>query len=117
MQPIKTCEILEDFIPDARTKAAISNIAKKKESATILTGILGNSIFLTIFFQSKPLEVGYNIYNTDWDLWANAMARTPSILRRAIETEAMNQWQHYQLEYDRKHIIFWTHIYDGCKIH
>lgn len=112
---MQTCEILQNFTPDARSKRALQVIASRKEAATALAVTLGGSVFYSIFFKASAVEVSYNIYNTDWELWGHAMNQVPKILRRAIRTDALLMWEYYQLNYDRNHAIFWQNIYGGCR--
>lgn len=112
---MQTCEILQNFTPDSRSRKALQLIAARKEAATALAVILGSSVFYSIFFKASAVEVSYNIYNTDWELWGHAMNQIPKILRRAIQTDALLMWEHYQLNYDRNHAIFWQNIYGGCR--
>ena len=66
---MQTCEILQNFTPDSRSKKVLQLIAARKEAATALAVILGSSVFYSIFFKASAAEVTYNIYNTDWELW------------------------------------------------
>lgn len=112
---MQTCEILQNFTPDSRSKKTLQAIAARKEAASALAVILGSSVFYSIFFKSSTVEVSYNVYNTDWALWGHAMNQTPKILRKSIQTEALLMWEHYQRNYDRNHAIFWQNIYGGCR--
>lgn len=114
---IKTCEIIQNFTPDARSRKTLQVIAARKEAATALAVILGNSVFYSIFFKASSAEAAYNITNTDWELWAHAMNQIPKILKRSIESDALAMWEHYQFNYNREHIIFWKNFHGGCSAH
>lgn len=114
---MKTCETIQNFSPDDKSRKALEVIASRKEAATALAFILGNSVFYSIFFRSSAVETAYNITNNDWELWAHAMNQVPKILKRSIQGDALAMWEHYQLNYNRDHIIFWQNIHGGCVAH
>lgn len=56
----------------------------------------------------------YNISQTDWIAWATTIQKLPSITRRVIEKETELMLLHYELNYDRQHIVFWRNFLEGC---
>lgn len=77
-----------------------------------LAGVISIGVFSNIFTKSNA---AYNITQTDWILYSDAMRAIPIITKRAIEKEVENMIIHFQLNYDRKQLNFWKGIYNGCK--
>lgn len=126
------------FIPDLKTQQALRTIASKQEIGRLLAPLLTSAVLVNLFsgalIKGSPSfntftnavrvteEVAgsavtgsaYNISQTDWMAWANAMQALPKITRRAIEKEAELMLAHYQLNYDHKHAIFWRNFLNGC---
>lgn len=111
---MRVCTPLEDFSPDARTQAELAQIAKMQEAKTLLPALLAGSQFLLIFFKADVAQASYNISQTDWNILAQAMKKSPDIITVAIQKRAEANWAHYQLHYDRKHIIFWRNLIENC---
>lgn len=109
------CETIYGLALDKKSLEAIERIKKKRIYGNALAGVISIGVFSNIFTRSNAPQAAYNITQTDWSLYANAMKAVPIITRRAIEKEVEHMIVHYQPHYDRKQLKFWERIYSGCK--
>ncbi len=103
---------------DAESDAAIERLRKKTQFGRILSSILTAGAFNSIFTQSRAPVAGYNITQTDWQLYAEAINAIPTLAKRAIRQEIDMMLLHYQMpgNYDHNHVEFWRGLKNGCQL-
>lgn len=111
------CEPIAGLKLDQKSLDAIERLNKKSKLEKILAGAVTAGVFNSIFTKSKAPVVGYNITQTDWSLYAEAMAAVPEITRYAIKQEIDMLLLHYSRpgNYDYKHVQFWRGVKNGCQ--
>lgn len=102
---------------DKESLEAIERIKRHTNVANALGVALSAGVFNAIFTKSKPPLVGYNIVQTDWDLYAQALSALPVIAKNRIRQEINLMLVHYQMpgNYDHKHVQFWKGMKNGCQ--
>ncbi|MCF6244149.1 MAG: hypothetical protein L3J43_03880 [Sulfurovum sp.] len=100
---------------DDYSKKALKRIAEKEKFGKLLAGAISLGIFNSIFTKSGPKTAMYNITQTDWELYANAVKSTSIITEAAIRKEMQFAFLHYQSPYNHKLATFWKGLLDGCK--
>lgn len=103
---------------DARSEAAIERIREKTQLGKVLSGALTAGVFSSIFTKNKAPVAGYNITQTDWQLYAEAINAVPTLTKRAIRQEIEIMLVHYQMpgNYDHNHVEFWRGLKNGCQL-
>ncbi len=109
------CEPIQGLVLDKESLDTIERIRKKQIFGDALAGVISIGVFLNIFTRSSSAQVSYNITQTDWILYSDAMNAVPIITKRAVEKDVEDMIVHFQLNYDRKQLKFWEGIYNGCK--
>ena len=108
------CPTIEGLGFDARSREGLTKIRKIRELSQVLATSISLGVFLNIFAGSNTAESAYNIYSTDWQLFAQAMIAVPAIQRRAIYNEAaMQAFDHMN---QRRQHLFWKAVANGCQI-
>lgn len=82
----------------------------KALSAAVATGVVSN-----IFTKNTVPVTTFNIYQTDWSLFATAVRSIPDITARAIQKDINRMVLHYKMPHNEKHLAFWEGIKYGCK--
>lgn len=101
---------------DNESKAALKRIKDKRNLANALSAVLTVGVFNSIFTKSSAPQAAYNITQTDWNLYSEAMAALPKIQKGIIEKEIDMMIIHYQLgEYNHKLTQFWKGMKEGCR--
>ena len=109
------CEPIQGLVLDKESLDAIERIKNKHIFGDALAGVISIGVFSNIFTRSNASQVAYNITQTDWILYSNAMNAVPLITKRAIEKDVEGMIVHFHLNHDRKQLKFWESIYNGCK--
>ena len=109
------CEPIQGLVLDKNSLDAIGRIKKKHVFGDALAGAISIGVFSNIFTRSNAAQSAYNITQTDWILYSDAMNAVPIITKRSVEQEVEGMIVHFQLHYDRKQLKFWEGIYHGCK--
>ncbi|MBX2807895.1 MAG: hypothetical protein KTR20_04615 [Cellvibrionaceae bacterium] len=110
------CTPIQHLTLDEESKAALERIRQSKKFAKIIGVTASIGVLNSIFTKSKLPVSAFNITQTDWDLYAQTMESLPRTQKALILKEVKYMIAHYQLNgYDRKHILFWKGIRDGCK--
>ena len=111
-----TCSPIMNLSLDDASKAALERIKKQQSLAKLLGAAISVGIFSNIFTNNKTPVAAFNITQTDWDLYSEAMASLPIIQKRLIEKEIDLMILHYQMgKYDYKHVQFWKGMKHGCR--
>lgn len=105
------CQSIDGLKLDNESLRAIEEIRRKRNLAEYLTSTLSSGVLATILTTGKPLLMSYNIYQSDFQAFANAMFAVPVILRGEIEKIAGRQLIR---SLDPKQRSFWKGIYYGC---
>lgn len=132
------CQSLQGFVPDDRTKEALRIIVSKQQMGNLLAPLITSAVLINLFSGSlvrgsptfntftnavritegvagsSVSGAAYNISQTDWIAWATTLQKLPAITRRVIEKEAELMLLHYELHYDRQHLVFWRNFLEGC---
>lgn len=135
---MQNCQSLQDFVPDEKTKDALRTIASKQQMGNLLGPLITSAVLINLFSGalvrgspsfttftnsvrlteevagSSVTGSAYNISQTDWISWVTTLQKLPSITRRVIEKEAELMLLHYELNYDRQHVVFWRNFLEGC---
>ncbi len=103
---------------DEESQAAIDRIREKTRLGQLLGAAIAAGAFNSIFTKSRTPVTGYNITQTDWDLYAEAINAIPTITKRALKHEIELMLLHYQMpgNYDHKHVEFWRGLNNGCRL-
>ena len=109
------CEAITGLVLDKKSTDAIKRINDKKKYGNALAAMLSAGVFSSIFTRSNSVQVAYNISQTDWALYAEAMKSVPAITKRAIEKEVELMILDYKMQNNRKLLAFWKGMYEGCK--
>jgi hypothetical protein len=109
------CEPIQGLVLDYESQEAIDRIKKINIFGDAHAGMISIGVFSSIFTRSNAAQASYNITQTDWILYAQAMNAVPIITKRAVEKEVEAIIVHYQLHYDSKQLKFWEGIYSGCQ--
>lgn len=112
-----TCQPILGFRIDERSQATLERIESKTKLGKLLAITITAGVFNSIFTKSKPPVAGYNITQTDWDLYAQAVSAIPVITKRAIQQEIDLILLHYNMRgnYDHQHVQFWQGMRNGCR--
>lgn len=96
-------------------QTSISAIKELKEKAK-LTQIVGKAISFSLvvdmFFSRNVPTVSVNISQTEWEVFAEAMAGIPKIHRHEVVQVSIKQ--ELRLYKDPKQRAFWRGIRNGC---
>lgn len=135
---MENCQSLQNFVPDEKTKEALRTIASKQQMGSLLAPLITSAVLINLFSGalvrgspsfttftnsvriteevagSSVTGSAYNISQTDWIAWATTLQKLPAITRRVIEKEAELMLLHYELNYDRQHVVFWRNFLEGC---
>jgi len=112
------CNDVEALKLDHKSLEAIERIRETTRAGKALSAAMTAGVFNSIFSKnSKPPITGYNITQTDWSLYGEAMNALPVIVRNRVRQEINLILVHYQMpgNYDHKHVQFWKGMKDGCK--
>ncbi|WP_341937931.1 hypothetical protein [Marinimicrobium sp. C2-29] len=103
---------------DVESNEAIERIREKTQFGRMLGATLTAGVFNSIFTKSKAPVSGYNITQTDWRLYTEAINAIPTLTKRAIRQEIDMMLVHYQMpgKYDHNHVEFWRGLKNGCQI-
>lgn len=112
------CQPIKGLKLDEKSQKALERIRKKPQLGKQLGGALSAGVFNSIFTKSRSPQAGYNITQTDWELYAEAMASIPTIVRRSMKKEMDLMFLHYQMpgNRDHKHLQFWRNMRNGCEM-
>lgn len=115
---MESCQPIKGLNLDKASQKALQRIREKPQLGKLLGTTLSTGVFSSIFATSKPPVAGYNITQTDWELYAEAMASIPTIVRQTIRKEIKQMFVHYQMpgNFDQKHLRFWRNMKNGCSI-
>lgn len=109
------CEPIDGLQLDPVSKSAIASVKRKMRASNALATALSVGIFAKIFVKSGPVGAAYNITQTDWSLYAQAMRSVPKVTEEAVKKVYARMIFHYQIHYDRKLLKFWKGLYNGCE--
>lgn len=109
------CEPIVGLYLDPNSKSAMAEIQRKMRASNALATALSVGIFAKIFVKSGAVGVAYNITQTDWSLYAQAMRSVPKVTEEAVKKVYARMIIHYEIHYDRKLLKFWKGLYNGCK--
>lgn len=108
------CPVIYGLGFDGKSVKGIKEIRTVNDFSDKLAGMLAVGTMAAIFVGSKPLQAAHNIKKTDWEVFAKAMTKVPTIKRRRISQIAKLQiMDHYG---DPKQGRFWEGVRDGCGI-
>lgn len=110
------CPKIDGLLLDARSIEAIQHIKSMKEVKNNLPLLLSAGVFANIFVGNNTLKISYNIKETDWELFAIAMRSFPSYAQNRIYNVAAEMATHHDFYNNRKMVIFWRAITNGCSI-
>lgn len=111
-----SCGTLTDVQFDQRSQEGVDSINRRVEAGSELALALSAGVLEDIFFgENDIIGVAYNIYQTSWDSYFNAMASISDIVKESVRTEASQLVLYYQPKNEPKLLQFWQCIYDGSK--
>jgi len=94
-----------------KSREALADIKRVKELADTLAMALAAGVFINIFAGSNALTSSYNIRETDWKTWSQAMASIDKTLRKRIRDIAGLAAYDNPFGAENK---FWSAIAEGC---
>ncbi|MBX2808688.1 MAG: hypothetical protein KTR20_08660 [Cellvibrionaceae bacterium] len=101
---------------DDESKAALKRIKQHKKIAKVVGVMTSIGVLNSIFTKNKLPVSAFNITQTDWESYSKAMEALPRYQKAIIEQEVKLMILHYQMNgYDRRHVLFWKGILNGCK--
>lgn len=107
------CPSIQGLKLSVESRRGIDEIKRTSDIGRYLTAITSMGHLATIFTTGRPLEMSYNIYNTDFAAFAGGLVAVPKIQRHKIETIAGSQWLRASTHQER---TFWRAVYEGCKL-
>lgn len=110
-----TCRDIPGLRFDKYSQDALKRISNHQKFAKLLAGAISLGVFNSIFTKSGPKTAMFNITQSDWGLYANAVKSTSIIADSLITREMQFAYLHYQSPYNYKLAIFWKGLLDGCK--
>lgn len=107
------CPNIRNLKLDHNDLAALKEIRRKQRAGEQLQYILPAGVLTTIFLGSNSAQSVYNIANTDFVLFTQAMHSVSSITKRAVHDTAALQ----VLTPGKSHLQrqFWTAVANGCE--
>lgn len=112
---MSNCGPIIGLVLDSTSRQALEKISQKHKYGNALAAALSTGVLANIFVKNSAPQAAFNITQTDWDLYARSMSAVPQITKRAVEREVENMIIHYELNYDRQHLLFWKGIHNGCR--
>jgi hypothetical protein len=109
------CKPIPGLILDDESYQALRRIKKTITSGKFLATAVSVGVFSNIFTKNNVALASYNVTQTDWVLYAQSMKAIPIIVKTTIRKEIEQMVINYQLNYSRKHLLFWKGMYDGCQ--
>ncbi|TRX73773.1 hypothetical protein [Pseudomonas mangiferae] len=109
------CETLIGLRLDAQSKAALEKIGRMQHMGDALAVMTSAGVFSSIFSKSNAATAAYNVTQTDWVLYIQAMRAVPNVTRRAIEKEVELMIFTYQLSNEEMLRRFWEGMLNGCR--
>lgn len=105
------CQSIDGLTLGSDSIRAVEEIRKKQSLANYMSSLLSGGVLANILITNQSLVMPFNIYQTDFQMYAKAMNAVPFILKNEIEKIAS-----YQLlrNLDHKQRTFWKGIYYGC---
>lgn len=98
---------------DQASKDAIKRIHEKQRLGNLLGAALSAGVVINIFARSQSWQASYNITQTDWSLYGQAMKSVPVITRAAIRKEVELMILHYHTHQNYRLLQFWEGVYEG----
>jgi len=99
---------------DKKSTEALNTIQKRLEAGNALATVLSVGVFTTIFAKNTGVTAAFNITQTDWELYSQAMKGIPEIVRVAVQKDIDLMIIHYHMNYDYQHMLFWKGMRNGC---
>lgn len=99
---------------DRADKAALEDIRRIQRAGNFLENAIPNGVLAAIFLGNNIVQVAYNIYTTDWVLFARSMKTLPDIVRVKISQIAKLRILSGVLNYEQRQ--FWNAVDQGCEI-
>lgn len=94
---------------------AIEEIRRVQDLGKMLTVLMGGSVLISIFVGrtgvEHPLGSAWNISQTEWSTWSQAMVSVPAITRKRIRDIAAMESLRSLSGPERE---FWKAVADGC---
>ena len=111
------CKAIQGLRLDTFSLEKVRRISDIRTFGKLLAGGISLGVFSSIFTKSGPKTAAFNITQTDWKLFAEAVKSTQIITDAAIKREMQFAYLHYQYPdtYDYKLSLFWKGMLDGCK--
>lgn len=97
---------------DHKNISSIEEIKRKNSLSVMLSRAMPFGTMANIFLGNKVAISSFNIYQTDFEALAKALAALPAIQRRVIQDIARRQAV-YHIGQQAK---FWRGVADGCEI-
>ena len=112
---MNTCKPIPELQLDDDSLQSLKRIQKKITSGKFLATAVSVGVFSNIFTKNNLPVASYNVTQTDWVLYTQAMKAVPVIIKTAVRQEIEQMVVNYQLNYNHKHLLFWKGMYDGCQ--
>lgn len=106
------CPNISNLQLDREDELALEEIRRLRQAGNTLQIALSSGVLATIFLGSHAPEAVYNIYSTDWVLFATAITAVPELVRYRIRQIAKFQQLRPGLTDQQRQ--FWKAIDYGC---
>ena len=105
--------MIEGLKFDQKSLDALEEIKLTVGAARLGMLLTGVGEMGTIFYRNGPLGAAYNIYQTDWGLFATAVRAWPEIARREVHRIANLALLDHPSEPKQRR--FWEAVTNGCQ--
>lgn len=109
------CKPIPGLQLDDDSLRTLKRIKGKIDAGNYLATAISVGVFSNIFTKNTVPVAAYNVTQTDWALYAQAMRAVPAITKSAIQKEIELMIVNYQLNYNHKHLLFWKGMHNGCQ--
>lgn len=102
---------------DQVSQKAIQQINDNGKVGKLIATVATLGVFNSIFTKNKAPVAGYNIMQTDWELYAKAMSSLPDATKVLVQKEIDAMILHYYIpsNHDNRHLKFWRAMKNGCR--
>ncbi|SEB04143.1 hypothetical protein [Alkalimonas amylolytica] len=107
------CPDLNSLVLSERDFEVINEIRRIHQNGRLLERALPAGVMATIFVGSNSMQASYNITTTDWEMFAQAMAALPNIVRTRVYQQA--NLRRLERGITPQQSLFWRAVADGCR--
>jgi hypothetical protein len=106
-----SCPSIQGLVLDEGSKRAVEEIRSKGQIAKAMGSAMSFGVLANIFNSGYSLIASFNIYQTDFQSYAKAMAGVSAVHKRTVAFIASQQ-ELRSLDYKQR--AFWKAVREGC---